>query len=149
MYQNVYHGYVDSEILTADPMRLIVLMYRGAVDSVSASRYALTSGDIPVRSAKITKAISILNELALSLDHSRAPELCRNLVELYDYMCRRLIEANSQQTETPLIEVERLLSNLSQAWQQAADAQNGMLSTPSPAAYDDAGAAYEGVSYAC
>ena len=103
MYQNVYQGYVDNEILNADPMRLIVLMYRGALDAVSAARGALASGDIRVRSAKITKAIDILNELALSLDHSKAPDLCRNLVELYDYMNRRLIEGNNQQTDAPLV----------------------------------------------
>lgn len=149
MYQNVYQGYVDNEILNADPMRLIVLMYRGALDAVSAARGALASGDIRVRSAKITKAIDILNELALSLDHSKAPDLCRNLVELYDYMNRRLIEGNNQQTDAPLSEVERLLGDLLGAWQQAAAAESTVSAGPAVPAYQvDAPAAYERFSYA-
>ena len=75
-------------------------------------------------------------------------KLCRNLVELYDYMCRRLIEANTQQISAPLIEVERLLTDLSQAWQQASDDQSAEFSTPPSLAYADTGAACERVSYA-
>ncbi len=115
----MYEQYLDSEVLAAEPIKLVQMLYRGALDAISGARRALVSGDIPTRSRLITKASAILNELALSLDHSKQPELCRNLVELYDYMLRRLIEANTQQIEPPLVEVERLLSDLLSAWQQA------------------------------
>ncbi len=114
----MYREYLDSEVLSADPIKLVQLLYRGALDAISGARRALASKDIATRSRLITKASAILNELALSLDHSTQPELCRNLVELYDYMLRRLIDANTQQVEAPLVEVEGLLRELLAAWQQ-------------------------------
>ena len=112
-----YDNYVESEVLTADPIKLVALLYRGAFDAVQAARVALQAGDIRGRSKQITKASCILNELALSLDHSKGPEITRPLVEVYDYMQRCLIEANSQQIEAPLIQVEQLLATLAEAWQ--------------------------------
>ncbi len=114
----MYREYLDSEVLSADPIKLVQLLYRGALDAISGARRALASKDIATRSRLITKASAILNELALSLDHSTQPELCRNLVELYDYMLRRLIDSNTQQVEAPLVEVEGLLRELLAAWQQ-------------------------------
>jgi flagellar secretion chaperone FliS len=116
---DAYQEYVDNEILTADPGRLIQLMYRGALDAIASARASLAAGEIAGRSRQISKATAILNELALSLDHSLAPELTRNLVELYDYMARRLIEANVQQVDAPLAEVQQLLGTLLSAWQQS------------------------------
>lgn len=119
MYQNLYREYVDNEILSADPARLVQMLYRGALDAIGAARRALAAGEIEPRSRQISKATAILNELALSLDHAQAPELCRNLVELYDYTVRRLIEANVQQADAPLAEVERLLGIVLEGWQEA------------------------------
>jgi flagellar protein FliS len=112
-------NYLESEVLAADPVRLVQLLYRGALDAVRTARAALQRGDIAGRSREVTKASAIINELALSLDHSKTPELSRTLVELYDYMQRRLNEANFQQAEPPLEEVERLLATLADAWQSA------------------------------
>ncbi len=130
----MYEEYLDSEVLAADPMRLVQLMYRGAMEAVSSARQALAGGDIATRSRRINKATGLLNELALSLDHSKDPELCRNLVELYDYMLRRLIEANSQQIDAPLAEVAQLLGTLLQAWTQAGQPAETVAQAPIPTA---------------
>ncbi len=151
MHPGVYQEYLDNEILTADPVKLIQLMYRGALDSVSSARAALAAGDIFTRSRLISKAVAIINELALSLDHSQDASLCRNLVELYDYMARRLNEANAVQVDEPLAEVAGLLSELLDAWQRV-----GRHSEEQPQAdphlsiayASEAGAEYQGVSYA-
>ncbi|MSV35605.1 MAG: flagellar protein FliS [Bryobacterales bacterium] len=55
----------------------------------------------------------------LSLDHTAGGELSRNLVELYAYMQTRLIDANTNQADPPLAEVERLLTTLADAWRAA------------------------------
>ena len=51
-----------------------------------------------------------------ALDHQRGGEISVRLAQLYDYMQRRLIEANFQQSDPPLVEVLGLLSTLSEAW---------------------------------
>lgn len=145
MYSNGYQEYADSQVLTADPAKLVQMMYTGAIDAVSEARRALAAGDILLRSGKITKATEIINELALSLDHSQAPELCKNLAELYDYMCRRLIDANVGQIDSPLAEVQGLLNDLLLAWNEIQLSRQ--YSVDPVVAYSGSGV-YESVSYA-
>ena len=126
-------------------------MYRGALDSVSTARAALAAGDICTRSRLISKAVAIINELALSLDHSQDPSLCRNLVELYDYMARRLNEANALQADEPLAEVAGLLYELLGAWQQVGrqNEEQPQLQPHQSVAYaSETGVEYQRVSYA-
>ncbi len=149
MYQNVYQEYLDTEVLTAEPIKLVQIMYRGALAAIAGARRALAAGDIPTRSRLITKASAIITELALTLNHSLAPELCRNLVELYDYMLRRLIEANLNQIEPPLVEVENLLGDILEAWVQGGlQQEREEQACAAPVYGGDSGSQYRQVSHA-
>lgn len=117
MYQ-VQQAYLESEILQADPLRLVQLLYRGAIEAVGKARLHLQRGEIKARSAQITKAMDILGELTSSMDLERGGDLAKNLVMLYDYMSAQLQTANFQQIEGPLVEVEKLLTTLCEAWEQ-------------------------------
>lgn len=119
MTPSAYDRYLETEILSSDPIKLVGILYRAATESVSAARRHLRAGGIRERSRSITKASEILNQLMLSLDHTAGAELSRNLVELYAYMQTRLIDANTNQADPPLAEVERLLTTLSDAWRAA------------------------------
>ncbi len=110
-------AYRAEKILSADPVELIRMLYGAAIESVDAARRHLAEGQIPARSAAISKAVGILSELVLSLDPERAPEVSRRLAGLYDYMQRRLLEANFEQADRPLAEVCGLLATLAEAWQ--------------------------------
>ena len=109
-------AYLETEVLSAGPTQLIELLYAGALESIAAARTAIGNGDIAFRNQKITKAQSILAELAVCLDHSQGGALSRELAELYDYMQRRLSDANFQQRAEPLEEVAKLLETLQEAW---------------------------------
>ncbi|MDX2151317.1 MAG: flagellar export chaperone FliS [Bryobacteraceae bacterium] len=122
MSLNPYDSYIESAVLTADPMELVSMLIGGGLEAIARSRAALAAGDIAGRSKEIVRAVSILTELSLSVDRNRAPELGRNLIELYDYMQRRLLEANASQQDAPLAEVERLLSTLREGWNQCRSA---------------------------
>ena len=132
-------AYVENEILQADPIRLVQMLYRGALLAIGKARVHIHERDIPARSRQITKAGEIINELTLSLNYEQGGEVARNLVELYDYMQRRLQDANFRQVEDPLVELERLLTTLLEAWEQCTPAlspvgQAGSRSGPAPAA---------------
>jgi flagellar protein FliS len=116
MNNHVYQNYLENEVLTADPVKLVKLLYAGAIEAVSEARSCVQIADIEGRFRQTRKALNIINELALSLDHDKGGEMSRSLAELYDYMARRLNEANIFQSEAPLIEVQRLLGTLSEAW---------------------------------
>ena len=116
---NPYAAHLDVSILTAEPIELVRILYRTALDSVSAARAHLASGEIKERSQAISKAVSIIHELALSLNPEVEPSLASTLAELYDYMQRRLLEANFAQSDAPLAEVMGLLETMTDAWYQA------------------------------
>lgn len=111
-----HRRYLEAEVLNAEPLKLVLMLYRAALDAVAAARLHVQRGDIRERSRTITRAMEIVNELALSLNHAAGGDISRNLAELYAYIQTRLIEANTQQTEPPLAEVETLLSTLLAAW---------------------------------
>lgn len=115
---NAHDAYLESRILTADPLELIRVLYRGAVESVEDARQALRAGDIPRRTRGINRGIEIITELTLSLERAQENGIALNLAELYDYMQRRLLEAHFQQTEPPLAEVNGLLKTLLEGWEQ-------------------------------
>jgi flagellar protein FliS len=82
----------------------------------------LKLGDIRARSRAISKAMAIVTELSLSLDHAHGGELSKSLADLYAHAEILLIKANCEQSDLPLAEAERLLSTLSEAWQGVAPA---------------------------
>ena len=114
---NKYPTYVDEEVLNATPLKFVELLYRGALDSIAAARRYLRLGDIRARSLAISKAMRIVTELSLALDHEAGGELSKNLARLYHYVETLLIKANSEQCDPPLAEAERLLSTLLEAWE--------------------------------
>ncbi|MBZ5596285.1 MAG: flagellar export chaperone FliS [Acidobacteriia bacterium] len=119
MPSNPYAAHLEASILTAEPIELIRTLYRAVLDSVRDARAHLAAGEIQERANAINKALSILHELAISLNHEAAPELAGKLAGLYDYMQRRLLAANFEQSDAPLAEVMGLLETMTEAWYRA------------------------------
>lgn len=117
MYANASNAYLETRVLSADPLELVRLLYYAATSAVRDARRQLEEGAILARSRSVTKACGILTELLSVLDRERGGEIARRLAELYDYMQRRLLEANSRQADAPLAEVLGLLSTLLDAWE--------------------------------
>ena len=111
-----FQQYLEAEVLGADPIKLVTMLYRGALDAVTAARRSLGSGLVSERSRQITKAWEIVHELNRSLDSEQGGQLSRNLAELYVYIQQRLLDANARQADEPLAEVEKLLATLWEAW---------------------------------
>ncbi len=132
MWNNGHDAYLESRVLSADPIELVNLLYQGGMQAVREARLHLAEGRIAERSREITKACHIVIELAVSLDHERGGEISRRLALLYDYMHRRLLEANMRQTDEPLADVLGLLTTLAEGWEgvRAAEAKPVAESAP-------------------
>jgi len=112
-------AYLESLVLSANPLELICILYQHALDSVRDARRHLAARDIVARSKAICQAIGAISELDGSLNHADGGAISRNLGELYQYIRQRLTEANMRQTDAPLAEVESLLATLTEAWKAA------------------------------
>ena len=133
MRHDAHDAYLEGRVLSADPVDLIRLLYQTGIRAVQDARRRLADGKILERSKAVTKASQVLIQLATALDHERGGEISRRLAALYDYMLRRLTEANFQQRDEPLAEVLSLLVTLAEGWEGVrSDAKPA--SAPQPAA---------------
>ena len=113
---NPHQEYLKQRVQSASPVELIRILYEAAVQSVDEAVRALQSGDILKRGRAVTKTIEILSELRIALRYDVQPEYCRTLAGLYSYMQSQLIRAHSEQSESLLLEVSRLLQTLLEGW---------------------------------
>lgn len=125
MMQNPAQSYakvgIESAIATADPHRLIMMLFDGALAALSQARLHMESGDIPQKGSAISKAIDLIsNGLRASLDMNTGGQLAERLSALYEYMAQRLLFANLNNSVAAIDEVYELLSGLRDAWSQIA-----------------------------
>lgn len=111
------NAYVDNEILNASSERLVQVLYGLAIQSLAAARKCIQAKDIPGRVQHINKAFAVLVELTNGLDFEAGGEIATNYAGLYDYCQRRVVEANTKQSEAILAEVQSLIEELNEAWQ--------------------------------
>ena len=121
--QSYARTYRANAVLTASPGQLVLMLYDGALKALALAREAFTQpAEDPRRIAVINqhllKAQAILSELQDGLNLEAGGEFARTLHRLYDYHNRRLFEANLRKQVEPVIEVERLVRELREAWAQ-------------------------------
>jgi flagellar protein FliS len=122
---------LETGIASASPHKLIVMLYDGVLTALAKAKGNIGAGNVAAKGAAISHAITIIdNGLRVSLDLKAGGEIAENLDALYDYMSRRLFEANLKNDVTILDEVHRLLSDLRSAWVEIGD----KVGQPQPAA---------------
>lgn len=109
--------YIDNEIMNASSERLVQVLYGLAIQSLAAARKCVQTKDISGRVLHINKAFAVLVELTNGLDFEAGGEIAANYAGLYDYCQRRVVEANTKQSEPILAEIQSLLEELNEAWQ--------------------------------
>jgi flagellar protein FliS len=119
MYANPYEQYRNAQIETASPDRLLLMLYDGAIRFLGQAREALSHNEIEKANHLINRVQDIIAELMSTLNFE-VGEVSHNLFRLYEYMNYRLVEANLKKDPAPTEEVERMLRDLREAWQQAA-----------------------------
>jgi len=107
---------VQGGVAGATPHRLIQMLLEGALEKIAFAKGFMERGDIPEKGRHIGWAISIVDGLRASLDMEAGGEISANLSALYDYMNRRLVEANLKNDPALLDEVAGLLGEIKGAW---------------------------------
>lgn len=109
---------VETGVTAADPHKLILMLYDGAIMSIASAVSAMERKDIATKGQCASKAIDIIdNGLKASLDIGAGGELAERLAALYDYMTERLLYANLHNNGPAFNEIAGLLRGLREAWQ--------------------------------
>ena len=114
---------VETSAMSASPHQLIVMLFDGAKTAIGMARHHMAGGDIAAKGKAISKAIAIVdNGLKAGLDAKaggpEGAELVERLSSLYDYVVRRLLQANLHDDPRALDEAEALLQNVASAWRE-------------------------------
>jgi len=107
---------VHTGVNDASPHRLIQMLLEAALEKIAKAKGFMTNKKIQPKGENIGLAISIIDVLRASLDMQAGGEISKNLEALYDYMTRRLTEANLKNDVAMLDEITNLLLPIKQAW---------------------------------
>jgi len=105
-------GLVDD----ANPHALVKMLIEGAVERLNKAKFFMLQKNIPQKGESISKAISIIDGLKVSLDFKKGGDIATNLDDLYNYMQTRLLDANLRNDETSIDEVISLLNEIRSGW---------------------------------
>lgn len=114
---------VETQAMSASPHQLICMLFDGAATAIGMARHHMASGETSAKGKAISKAIAIVdNGLKAGLDaKAGGPEgaaLVESLSALYDYVIRRLLQANLHNDLHALDEAGALLENVASAWRE-------------------------------
>lgn len=115
---NPYSQYRQTQIQTAPPEQLVLMLYDGAIKFATQSIESIKNNDISAAHQTLVRVQDIVNELMLSLN-SDAGEIADQLHMLYDYLYRRAVEANIKKDVEIVEEVVRFLRELRVTWAEA------------------------------
>jgi flagellar secretion chaperone FliS len=108
---------VESGIGGATPHRLVQMLFQGALDKIATAKGHVARKEFAAKSENISWAVSIISGLRSSLDLESGGEIAANLESLYEYMTRRLLEANRLNDAGILNEISSLLAEIKSAWE--------------------------------
>jgi flagellar protein FliS len=112
-----FEQYKETKIVTANQGKLIVMLYDGAIKFLNI---ALDNMDDPrtydVANNNIIKAQDIITELILSLNMEEGGQISENLLNLYVYFKRQLLDANIQKNKELALPILNHLKSLRDAW---------------------------------
>ncbi len=117
MNKQGYNQYKQNSIYTASPEELTLMLYNGLIKFIMKAQFSISKSDIEGANGNILRSQAIVTELAATVDEKY--EISTSLRALYDYMNRRLIEANMKKNSEILEEVLTYAKQFRDTWEQA------------------------------
>jgi flagellar protein FliS len=108
--------YRETEVLTATPGQLVVLLYDHLLTSLRRARVAMEARDVEAQGECLEKARVILTELLVTLDHDRGAEVAANLGALYSFLLGELVQVGIRADVHRLDRVTNMIGELRDAF---------------------------------
>lgn len=112
--RNAAELYQHNSIQTASPAKLILMLYEGAVKFCNIGLDGIREKDIQKANRNIQKAENIIVQLRVDLD-MKYP-VAKEFDRVYDYIYRRLVEANMKKDAKILEEALEHIKTMRDTW---------------------------------
>lgn len=103
-------------------IKTISMLYEGASNFTKMAKKKMEIGDSTGRSHYIKKTSAIIKELSVSLNMDSG-EMARNLRNLYDFVLRNLVTAETQNDLKALDDADKVIGILESAWKELQEIQ--------------------------
>lgn len=113
---NPFQAYKTNSVTTASPGELTLMLYNGCLKFINMAKIAVDKNDIQEKNTNIQKAQNIISELMVTLNMDM--EISKNMMALYDFALRRLVEANIRNDKAILVDVEEIITEFRDTWKQ-------------------------------
>ncbi|HHT49613.1 MAG TPA: flagellar export chaperone FliS [Firmicutes bacterium] len=117
MESNPYKRYRQTQVETAGPLELIIMMYDGAIRFCNQAKGAIQEDNYNEANRLLQRAQDIVDELNFSLN-MEAGEIANRLRSLYDFINSKLIEANVNKDPALIDQMVELLTELRSSWSE-------------------------------
>ena len=111
-----------SIVMGASSHGLVALLFQEFDSSLQAAEFYADQDDVASMREKIGKASKILGGLQGSIDVYKGGEIAANLVELYRFCTRELLNANINADKKIITSVRNLIAPIQQAWNDMPEA---------------------------
>ena len=119
MSSRAANAYRRVDLESAPKYQIVDRLYERFARDVEEARIALLAKDIKTKARTLDHALCIAVELKAALDFEAAPALCANLEALYDFVIKRISEANSSLQVRPLDQAAKIMAELALAFHEA------------------------------
>jgi flagellar protein FliS len=114
--KNPYQSYQQNSVMTASPGELTLMLYNGCLKFIHIAKMGMSEKNYEKKNTYILKAQDIIRELMVTLNEEM--EISKQLMPLYYYLYRRLIQANIKNDPAILDEVEGFVTEFRDTWKQ-------------------------------
>jgi flagellar protein FliS len=115
---NPYETYIKTDVLTASPVKQIVLLYDRAIIALKQAIDDIKNGDIKSKVNNIQKATDILLALDSALDMEKGGEIAQNLRDLYRFSYQQILVAHAKNDINLLEDIIEILETLKSGWEE-------------------------------
>lgn len=113
---SAHNAYKQNSVTTASPGELTLMLYNGCLKFLTIAKKAMLDKNIEAKNTNLQKAQAIITELMVTLDMN--VPISKEIQPLYDYMNRRLLEANIQNDPAIIDEVAGLVTEFRDTWKE-------------------------------
>jgi len=118
-YGNAFNTYKSNSINFASKDQLLLMLVEGAVKFSKMGRQAIIDKDINKAHENLVKTQNIFYELMSTLDVAKGGEWAESLMKVYDFITRRLMDANIKKSEEIMNEIIPLIETIRDTWNEA------------------------------
>ena len=126
-YNKYIKQYQTSNITTATPEKLMIMLFDGAIQFLQKAKTAIDEKNYQERALNIENARKIIRELMRTIDLENGNDVSKNLFRLYNNMAMNLIKANVSRNVGLVDSVIEDLTNIRWGFQKAIEIQSGLV----------------------